>query len=239
MKKRRLCLLIGNSRWHWAIKNKEEWDFSHTSPSIEKLSTIEDDFLTWAGVGIIPKTSLLTSRNRLGLKDIPLKNLPSWIGIDRALGAWGAWQISKSSGISKNGFLVADAGTVLSLTKVNHLGAFDGGQLVPGLKLQLSAMANGTNNLPHPDITSYPSQSFPFETSEAMIKGSIQSLIGTIVEAQALNKAPIWLCGGDAPILYKSLLKRKINIIFRPNLVLEGMANLIDNNNPTLNSSHQ
>ena len=41
---------------------------------------------------------LIDPNKEITLKDIPLLNTPEWLGIDRALGSWGAFQKAKSKG---------------------------------------------------------------------------------------------------------------------------------------------
>ena len=66
-----------------------------------------------------------------------------------ALAAVAAWQSTQALGLDgTRGVLVADAGTVLSLTLLDGSAQFIGGQLVPGLQLQLEAMDRGTAGLP-------------------------------------------------------------------------------------------
>ncbi|WP_320666596.1 type III pantothenate kinase [Prochlorococcus sp. MIT 1307] len=224
----RCCLLIGNSRWHWAIERSDRWHFLHTRPEPEKIVSLETPLIKWASVGHLPKEIQLNPANRLELKDIPLKKLPSWLGIDRALAGWGAFKKTQLTGINSSGLLVADAGTVLSLTRITSKGEFAGGQLIAGLNLQLAAMAVGTKNLnnPGPGLTRIPL--FPFTTAEAMQRGSLQSLIGAILEAinATEENIPLWLCGGDSPLLIEELQKRNTNVIHQPDLVLEGMVDL-------------
>ncbi len=220
------CLLIGNSRWHWAIKKTNQWDFVHTSPKPHTFASNKESLLAWAAVGPIPSEISLNPTLRLSTQDVPLLNLPHWLGIDRALAGWGAFQKAKTSNISSSGILIADAGTILSLTRITVDGAFAGGQLVPGLRLQLTAMADGALNLKDPGLSLFNTPKFPLKTGEAMQRGSLQSLLGTIVEALREEQMPIWLCGGDAPILYEELKQRNIKVFHHPNLVLEGMVDL-------------
>ena len=223
---RKLCLLIGNSRWHWAQRNKTKWEFFHTQPDAQKLRNVDQKYFTWAAVGAIPKISELTRENQLKSQDIPLINSPSWLGVDRALAGWGAFKKFKILGNSKNGLLIVDAGTILSLTRITTNGEFAGGQLVPGLHLQLSAMSDRAENLNFPTIKKFPTSSFPFATDEAMLKGSLQSLLGVILEAQKEANCPIWICGGDGNIIFQKLQGEAIDISLHPNLVLEGMINI-------------
>ncbi len=222
----RSCLLIGNSRWHWAIEEISNWNFLHTKPEPQKLLSLTVPLTAWAAVGPIPSANILHSSRRLQIEDVPLLDVPKGLGIDRALGAWGALKKAKEMGMDADGLLVADAGTVLSLTRIKANGTFAGGQLVPGLQLQLDAMAKGTENLTNPGFKPSNPPTFPFTTADAMRRGSLQALIGTLIEAQRKAMMPLWICGGDAPILVKELKESSIDVIHHPNLVLEGMVNI-------------
>ena len=134
----------------------------------------------------------------------------------------------KSTGINSSGLLIADAGTVLSLNRLTASHEFAGGQLIPGLQLQLTAMATGAQNLNNPGLSSSTPEQFPFETAKAMQRGSIQALVGTLIEAINKTNSPLWLCGGDAPILVQELRERNAAVLHHPNLVLEGMVDIQD-----------
>ncbi len=227
LKERKCCLLIGNTRWHWAFKDNEKWCFSHTYPDEQKLQSLNTSILKWAAVGKIPKNILIPSK-QIKTSDIPFLKLPKWLGVDRALGGWAAFQKTKHQDIHRKGLLLVDAGTVFSLTKFKSDGTFEGGQLIPGLQLQQYAMSKGTENLFMPREINIPKDLFPLKTEEAMLQGSFQSLIGTLLNADRQLSIPIWLCGGDSEILYKNLQSHKLDITLCPNLVLEGMVDLIN-----------
>ncbi len=226
--KEQICyLLIGNSRWHWALKKEDEWSFIDTPPNLETFHSLESSLLAWAAVGKIPTDIDLNPALKLNINQIPLMQIPSWIGIDRALGAWAAFQKFQLTDIHPNGFLVADAGTVLSITRITANGEFAGGQLIAGLHLQLSSMINGTENLIDPGRNKQLSNNpFPEKTEDAMLRGSVEALVGVIIAAHNHVQGPLWLCGGDSSILFKELKERGINVLHSPNLVLEGMINL-------------
>ncbi len=222
----RRCLLIGNTHWHWAEFVGQKWKFSHTSPDSKRLASLDNPLKAWAAVGPLPEESNLDPSLRVALKHIPLRKSPPWLGIDRALGAWGALRRAKQIDNAFAGLLLADAGTVLSLTKVNEEGAFAGGQLVPGLRLQLSAMSLGAKDLDDPGLGPSPQEAFPSRTADAMRKGAIQSLIGTLVVAQREAKLPLWLCGGDAPVLAEPLRDLDVDVNHFPHLALEGLVDV-------------
>ena len=118
------ALLIGNSRWHWAERHQTQWRFDHTPPDQQRLGS---EPLVWAAVGPIPAQLVDgPGRPRIQLQNIPLAGCPPWLGVDRALGAWEAWRREQRSGSTADrGLLLADAGTVLSLTLLDSGGRFN------------------------------------------------------------------------------------------------------------------
>ena len=116
-----------------------------------------------------------------------------------------AWRCSQERQLDcSRGLLLVDAGTVLSLTRVAPDGCFAGGQLLPGYRLQLKAMAEGTVALPsllEPPQVGVPTEMFPEETVAAMQQGVLQALLATIAVAQRHAQGLLWICGGDAPLV--------------------------------------
>ena len=220
-------LMIGNTRWHWASKIKENWKYFHTSPNPIEFQDKDYSQVTWAAVGPIPKNIKLCPSKNIILDDIPLINLPSNLGIDRALASWSAFQKHSSLKSKEKDLIIIDAGTILSVTKITSKGEFAGGQLISGFNLQLSSMAKGALNLETPIVKSIPTEIFQYETNNAMIRGSINGLIGLISSIYEETKLPIWMCGGDAPILLNELKDKSIELTHVPNLVLEGMIDIV------------
>ena len=226
-------LMIGNTRWHWASKVKKDWKFFHTCPNPIEFKDKDYSQLTWASVGPIPENMNLCSSKKIILEDIPLINLPSNLGIDRALASWSAFNRFTSLKSKEQDFIVIDAGTILSVTKITHKGEFAGGQLISGFRLQLSSMANGALNLETPNNKNIPTEIFQYETQNAMIKGAINGLTGLILKIFEETKLPIWICGGDALIILNELKNTNIYINHCPNLVLEGMIDIDQKINST------
>ena len=219
-------LMIGNTRWHWASKRKKDWKYFHTSPNPIEFKDKDYSQVTWSSVGPVPKNIKLCPSKNIILDDIPLSNLPSNLGIDRALASWSAFQKNSSFKSKEQGLIIIDAGTILSVTKITSKGEFAGGQLISGFKLQLSSMASGAFNLETPIVRNIPTEQFQYETSNAMIRGSMNVLIGLILKIKDETNLPIWMCGGDAPIILKELKDKNINVNHFPNLVLEGMIDI-------------
>lgn len=221
------CLLIGNSRWHWAEWDGAEWQFDHSQPDYARVPSAG---LIWAAVGSVPPLPVFDQERRLLVKQVPVLDLPDWVGIDRALAAWGAiHRTAVENCMSQDGLIVADVGTVLSITRIDRRGAFAGGQLLPGLRLQLQAMASGTAMLPKVELaeTANEPELFPQSTAAAMQRGCLQALI-EVVAAAAREGCPLWLCGGDAPALISGLKNRASLVRHQPDLVLEGMTSIAD-----------
>ncbi len=219
-------LMIGNTRWHWATKIQENCKYFHTTPNPIEFKDKNYSELSWASVGPIPENLKLCPSKKINLNDIPLVNLPSNLGIDRALASWSAYKKQSCFKNKKQDLIVIDAGTIMSVTKITKKGEFAGGQLISGLRLQLSSMANGSLNLDNPIIKTIPIETFQFDTENAMIRGAINGLLGLILQVFEETKLPIWICGGDAPIILNELKNTNIDINHCPNLVLEGMIDI-------------
>ena len=227
-------LLIGNSRWHWALDGADGMggerapQFLHLPPQAAAV----DPPVAWAAVGPVPPQAALPAETRLALEDVPLADAPPWLGIDRALAGWWAARTTGSP------VLVADAGTVLSLTRVDGRGRFAGGRLMAGAALQLGAMGSGTEGLPSLDsplVGAISGESWPRATEAAMRRGVAEGLAAAVLEAgrQALGLEAgcrIVLTGGDGPTLLP-LLRRASGVgepvlLHRPDLCLEALVAL-------------
>ena len=213
-------LLIGNSRLHWAKYSKNQSKFFHTKKEEKVPENIDLDQLIWASVGKLPNF-LLKKENEIKTKDINLSNLPDYFGIDRALACLAAQKIIENP--LKKDLLIADFGTILSITKLNSNGSIIGGQLTPGFLTQLKSMEQNTKNLTVPKKYDIPIKDFLINTEEAILKGVINSLTGVINSLFNPEKDILVICGGDSELLTKSLKTQKENIINAPDLVMEGM----------------
>ena len=234
-------LLIGNSRWHWASQGLDGWRTWDAPPGFSfegaPMAGLRNDGVRlagWAAVGPIPDQVGLDGSARIGLADIPLEAMPPWLGVDRALVGWRAWQLSGSA------VLVVDAGTALSLTRVDAVGRFVGGRLMAGAALQLRALAEGTSQLPQARVPDGMTTGlWPAETEAAMASGILWGMAGAIALAaqQVWSEQPdcqIWLTGGDGaqlePLLAGCLGSRlgleRGRLQRAPDLALEALAAL-------------
>ena len=143
------------------------------------------------------------------------------MGVDRALASIAALKIIENP--LKKDLLIADFGTILSITKMDSNGFIIGGQLLPGFLTQLKSMEQNTKNLKVPKKYDIPVKDFLINTEEAILKGVINSLTGCINRLFNTEKDILVICGGDSQLLTKSLKTQKENTINAPNLVMEGM----------------
>ena len=166
-------LLVGNSRLHWAIFSNNKSKFFNTKKEHKVPKNIDLDKLIWASVGKLPNF-LLKKENEIKTKDIQLSNLPDYFGVDRALACIAALKIIENP--FKKDLLIADFGTIFSITKLNSNGSIIGGQLLPGFLTQLKSMEQNTKNLKVPKKYDIPIKDFLINTEEAILKGVINSL---------------------------------------------------------------
>jgi len=213
-------LLVGNSRLHWAKFSKNQSKFFHTKKEQKVPENIDVNQLIWASVGKLPNFSL-KEENEIKTKDIQLSNLPDYFGIDRALACLAALKTIENP--LKKDLLIADFGTILSITKLNSNGSILGGQLLPGFLTQLKSMEQNTKNLKVPQKYEIPTKDFLINTEEAILKGVINSLTGVVKNSFNPVKDILITCGGDSKFVTKSLETNQKKIINAPNLVMEGM----------------
>jgi type III pantothenate kinase len=176
----------------------------------------------------VPADLVLPPEARLQLAEVPLQAAPAWLGIDRALaGGWG-WRLVAGP------VLVADAGTVLSFTRVDREGRFAGGRLLAGAALQLRAMAGGTAHLAALAEDAVPADpaaaAWPHDTAGAMRSGVLRGLAAAIAAAmqETRREEPdcrLLLTGGDGAAI-AALLEPALAVEQRPHLCLEALAAL-------------
>ena len=217
-------LLIGNSRWHWAEPCATGGGLHcwHTPPADDLEA---EDLQAWAAVGSLPGHASSVAARRLALADVPLQGVPLWLGIDRALVGWWAWQQQQQA------VLVADAGTALSLTRVSADGRFEGGLISAGVALQLRALAGSTAQLPQLEgpcfEASQPTEPWPQSTDRAMAEGCRRAVAAAIAQAAAEAAGScLWLTGGDAALVLPLLMAQQLQLVHAPDLVFEAMAAL-------------
>jgi type III pantothenate kinase len=93
----------------------------------------------------IARHGLDLSIRHITSKDIPIEirvDNPLRVGIDRLLGAYAAWNRYRKAAV------VIDAGSAITVDWICDEGCFQGGAILPGLRLQTQSLATGTDALP-------------------------------------------------------------------------------------------
>lgn len=148
---------------------------------------------------------------------------PEKLGCDRFLAMAGA------AARLRDAFLLADAGTALTLDLVDAHGTHHGGLIVPGPELMRSALHRGTAGVRSEALRTI--QAFADNTSDAVWSGALQACIAVIershAQASTRLKAPpqLLLSGGAAGLLGAHLRVEHQQL---PDLVLEGLGRWAD-----------
>ena len=229
-------LSIGNSRYHWAwylkTKLQSSWDTEYlsidrsfdsfpqdlqaiirTDPfNIYLISVVPNQTKIWQQ---LPQIKLIT------LADIPLLNLYSTLGIDRALSVFGA---GETYGYP---VLVIDGGTALTITGIDENRRLIGGAIMPGLRLQLRSLSTGTAALPAVELPPQLPPRWSNDTPGSIASGILHTVTAGIRDfiqdwQQLYPQSQLIFTGGDGEILvrylqsnYDDRIKLERQLLFR------------------------
>lgn len=153
---------------------------------------------------------------------------PRRLGVDRWVAMIGAWvEVGRAC-------LVVDAGTALTIDALDSGGKHLGGQIIPGPGLMAASLASETSDIPETrrkaSGTERGLEIFADTTAAAVAQGVLNAAAGAVERAARLqqqhgSEPVIVLTGGDASRILKSLDGAAIH---RPNLVLQGLARLME-----------
>jgi type III pantothenate kinase len=240
-----LLVDIGNSRVKWAglsegrlgpqsAADGRTWGEAHWRREIERIRPIR---VLAASVGAAPaRDSLITATRRVTGRDpefvvstaqaAGVRNgyaNPAQLGVDRWLGVIGAFHRYRAP------CCVVDAGTALTIDGVDGGGTHLGGFIVPGPRLMVDSLLDGTSELAErwtwsgaPDRTA-----FPANTRDAIEHGCLMALAELIdgASARLTNlcgvRPQLVLTGGAAPLIVPWLAESAELV---PDLVLQGLA---------------
>lgn len=224
-----LGLVIGNSRLHWATfwgdNLQATWHTPHLCDfQVEAL--IQKNFCpdSWPSSGdrmptqiplmappqlwiaaVVPTQAALWQRygQTVWVKPewVPLANSYDTLGLDRSLSLLGAMDRYGDPA------LVIDAGTALTFTAGSEQG-FMGGAILPGLRLQFNALAQGTAALPK--VMDWPRklpERWATSTPTAIQSGILHTLLAGIMDytqtwSKQYPEGQIVLTGGDRDRIY-------------------------------------
>ena len=152
---------------------------------------------------------------------------PRRLGVDRWVAMIGAWNEFRSA------LCVVDAGTALTIDVLDRSGRHLGGQIIPGIDMMGDSLRSRTSDIaPASRRSKNPGEGldiFGKSTDDAIAYGLLSAACGAIERAEkrlrsAAMRPKIVLTGGDASRILKQL---NSNVIHRPNLVLQGLATML------------
>lgn len=150
------------------------------------------------------------------------------LGVDRWVAMIAAYAERHTAAV------VVDAGTAVTIDVIDKAGRHLGGQIIPGIHLMCTSLTAQTADIAPIARNRRPAlvglDMFAGNTGGAIINGAYNAVCGAIEKAvrsvrSAGMRPRIVLTGGDASSILK-LLEGKIE--HRPNLVLQGLARIID-----------
>ena len=186
--------------------------------SVQTLDSAVSRWMT--GQGLVPLTCSTP---------VPIKNgysSPSTLGMDRLAAAVGAWSMNPG-----HDMLVIDAGTAVTCDFISAGGEYKGGNIAPGIGLRLKSLHEHTGALPMVKAEGdVPLLGYDTETAirSGVVNGIRYELDGFISDLR--SKYPellVFLTGGDAEFFD---IKAKSSIFAVPNLVLRGLARIVEFN---------
>ena len=153
---------------------------------------------------------------------------PRRMGVDRWVAMIGAWAEFGSS------VIVVDAGTAVTIDAIDDDGQHLGGQIFPGVALMAGALAAETSDLPAPRARTPAAVAgldiFGDSTARAIQQGTWNAVVGAVDRAITTLRSNAYeplvvLTGGDASRMLTALGTEPLH---RPNLVLQGLARLLE-----------
>ena len=154
---------------------------------------------------------------------------PRRLGVDRWVAMIGAWAETQAA------CLVVDAGTAVTIDAIDDDGLHLGGQIIPGVETMFESLSSATSDIPLVKAASKQASAnlkmFGANTAAAVREGAQNAVTGAIERAIRTLRAnayepSIILTGGGAARILGALDESPLH---RPNLVLEGLAHMLEN----------
>jgi len=194
--------------------------FSDSSGDLHRPATA-DASVEWLVASVNRQTAALIRKqielrftsdvwHELKSTDVPIKtslHAPDAVGVDRLLAAWGAWTKLQTA------VVIADAGSALTVDWVDASGTFQGGAILPGIEMQLQALADHTPALQgavrqvaaEHAAGALQAPGYPGTDTVAAIATGVYTSVAATIEAFTTRvrqtcdaEVPLWLTGGDA-----------------------------------------
>lgn len=230
---------FGNTRVKVALGKGNSLDVIYNGPVVlrdmqDAVKGMDIEGGMWCSVHEI-EASVRTWMESLGVRPllsstrIPIRNAyrtPGTLGMDRLAAAAGAWSME-----SGHDMLIIDAGTAVTFDFVTKEGVFKGGNIAPGVALRFQSLHEHTGALPLVQADGE-TPLLGYDTRTAIRSGVLNGIRyeaeGCISELESLYPALlVFLTGGDADFFD---IKAKSRIFAVPDLVLRGLARIVEYN---------
>lgn len=166
----------------------------------------------------------LGHRARVFREDLPVPmsvrcDRPEEVGADRLVGAYAAWRRTRGACI------VVDFGTAITFDVVSPEGAYEGGLIVPGIRLSALTLFHATALLPYIDVRAREGV-VGRNSADAINNGIYWGFIGLVdslldrLAAEMGGSPRLLATGGDAPLIVAGTRSRPEVV---PHLTLEGL----------------
>lgn len=236
---------LGNSSLKWALRHREEWESravrlggdprdlldeiwgAYTRPASMLVASVADQAWRAALAAWVAERWSLEPRfvvaetEQCGVRSG--YHEPAALGADR----WAALVGARSLG--EGGACIADCGTAVTIDALAADGLFAGGVILPGLRLQRAALAEGTAGVRALDGND--ASCLARTTGDAVAAGTVYGIAGAIERVwrefeEALGEdMTLYVTGGDADTV-AARLSRPFRPV--PDLVLRGLACIAD-----------
>src|SRR5262245_41568623 len=162
---------------------------------------------------------------------IPLRlkiDHPETVGVDRLFDTLAAKALVSPGQPA----VVVDAGSAVTLNRLDAEGAFAGGAIFPGLRLMAEALHDHTAQLPLVKVTEHPTVVPARSTVPAIaagvywaVVGGVSALVRTLsLSVPSSEPLAVFITGGDAAVIAPDLLDRHLyRYEVHPLLTLEGI----------------
>lgn len=154
-----------------------------------------------------------------------LTDHPDKTGMDRLVNAY----FAKNAG--KYPAVVIDAGTAITLDVVSKDGDFAGGVIMPGINMQLKALAENTSKLPlvePAETAAVIGKNTDSSILSGVVRGAAYAVDGLLAETETeLGVKPYIIITGGQGELLAGYMKTRYDV-FLPDLTLRGIKSLYD-----------
>lgn len=221
---RLLAIDVGNTRTKTALWEgclRKEWDHM---PVDMALASVTGEMPDWKQALPQAEVAVLTAETPLPIR-VDYRT-PGTLGADRKAAACGAWALAKGKSC-----VVIDAGTCITIDLLDSDGVYQGGAILPGLRMKFDALNTFTARLPLLNIAdglAMPADELTGKSTEESM--AVGVLAATRLEVEAFVKryrelygsVEVIVTGGDAETIAPA------SAIIEKDLVLIGLKEIAE-----------